>query len=341
MRAWQVVDSFGIDRLELQERPDPALGHGEVRVRVRAVSLNYRDVAMVEHGAAPRALQLPLLPCSDAAGVVVEVGSGVSRVKVGDRVATTFFQGWLDGATLLPAGAGSVRAGGLDGVLADDVVLHEDGLVHVPRHLGDEEASTLPCAAVTAWHALVTKGRVRSGETILVQGTGGVSIFALQFGLMAGARVIATSSSDKKLERARELGAWETINYVTTPDWAERALELTGGTGVDHVVDVGGSGTTDQSIKAARPGGTVSLIGVLTGFEARVDPHPVILKCLRIHGIMVGSRAMFEDMNRAISVNGLKPVIDRVFSFDQAREALSYLQSAQHVGKVVISVEDS
>ncbi len=309
-----------------------------MRVRVRAVSLNYRDVAMVEHGIAPRGVRLPLLPCSDAAGEVVEVGSGVSRVQVGDRVATTVFQRWLDGDTLLPAAYGSVLAGGLDGVLADHIVVHEDGLVHVPEHLSFDEASTLPCAAVTAWHALVTKGGVRAGETILVQGTGGVSIFALQFGLMVGARVITTSKSDKKLDRVRELGAWETINYANTPDWAERAVELTGGTGVDHVVEVGGLGTMEESFRAARPGGTVSLIGVLTGFDTKVNPHPAMVKGLRLQAIIVGSRAMFEDMNRAIGVNGLRPVIDRVFPFDEAREALRHLQAAGHVGKVVISV---
>jgi NADPH:quinone reductase-like Zn-dependent oxidoreductase len=338
VRAWRLSDSFGIDRLELEERSDRVLTPEEVRVRVRAVSLNYRDVLMVEHGIAPRGVELPLLPCSDAAGEVVEVGSGVSRAQVGDRVASIVFQGWLHGGTLPPAAYGSVLAGGLDGVLADSVVLHEDGVVHVPEHLSYEEASTLPCAAVTAWHALVTKGRVRAGDTILVQGTGGVSIFALQLGLMMGARSIVTSSSDAKLERARALGAWQTINYVTTPDWAERALELTGGTGVDHVVEVGGPGTTDQSIKATRPGGTVSLIGVLTGLGAKIDPHPVAIKGLHIQGIRVGSRAMFEDLNRAIAVNGLRPVIDHVFPFEEAREALRHLQGAGHVGKVVISI---
>jgi NADPH:quinone reductase-like Zn-dependent oxidoreductase len=232
----------------------------------------------------------------------------------------------------------SSLGGALDGVLADQAVLHEDGLVHVPEHLTDEEVSTLPCAAVTAWQALVTKGQVRAGETILVQGTGGVAIFALQFGLMLGARVIVTSKSDEKLERARDLGAWETINYVTTPGWAGRALELTGGAGVDHVIEMGGPGTTDQSIEAARPGGTVSLIGVLTGLGTRIDPHPIAIKGLRVQGIRVGSRDMFEDMNRAISVNRVKPVVDRVFPFDEAPDALRYLQSAAHVGKVVISV---
>lgn len=338
MRAWRLSDAFGIDRLALDESPDLPLGPGEVRIRVRAVALNYRDVLIVEHGISPRGVQLPLVPCSDAAGEVVEVGPGVSRVEVGSRVASTVFQRWLHGDVFPRAAADSALGGGLDGVLADTVVLHEDGLVHVPEHLSDEEASTLPCAAVTAWHALVTKGRVQPGETILVQGTGGVSVFALQFGLMAGARVIATSKSDEKLERVRKLGAWRTINYVTTPDWAERALELTGGMGVDHVVEVGGPGTTDESIKATRPGGTVSLVGVLTGLGARVDPHPIAIKGLRIQGIRVGSRAVFEDMNRAIAVNRLKPVVDRVFPFEGAPEALRYLQAANHVGKVVVAV---
>jgi NADPH:quinone reductase-like Zn-dependent oxidoreductase len=338
VRAWRLSDSFGIDRLELEERSDSVLAHGEVRVRVRAVSLNYRDVAMVELGVAPRAVQLPLLPCSDAAGEVVEVGSGVSRVRVGDRVASIVFQRWLDGDTLPPAAQGSMLAGGLDGVLADHVVLHEDGLVHVPEYLSDAEASTLPCAAVTAWHALVTKGHVRPGQTVLAQGTGGVSIFALQFAVLAGARVVVTSKSDEKLERVGELGAWETINYLTTPNWAERVLELTGGEGADHVIEVGGPATTDQSIAAARAGGTVSLIGVLGGLDAKIDPHPIAIKGLRVQGIRVGSRAVFEDMNRAIARNGLRPVIDRVFPFERAREALHHLHAAGHVGKVVISV---
>jgi NADPH:quinone reductase-like Zn-dependent oxidoreductase len=338
MRAWRLSDSFGIDRLRLEERPERALEPLEVRIRVRAVSLNYRDVLMVDQGIAPRGVELPLLPCSDAAGEVVEIGADVSRVRVGDRVASIVFQRWLDGDTLLPRDYGSVLAGGLEGVLADQIVLHEDGLVHIPGHLTDEEASTLPCAGVTAWQALVTRSRLEPGETVLVQGSGGVSIFALQFARLAGARVIATSKSDEKLERVRSLGASETINYVTMPTWADRVLELTDGLGVDHVVEVGGPGTTDESIRATRPGGTVSLIGVLTGLGTRIDPHPIALKGLRVQGIRVGSRAMFEDMNRGLAAEGLRPVIDRVFPFEQAPDALRYLQAAQHVGKVVISV---
>jgi NADPH:quinone reductase-like Zn-dependent oxidoreductase len=335
VREWRLSDAFGIDRLRLEELPDPPLGPRDVRVRVRAASLNYRDVAAVERGISPRGVRLPLVPCSDAAGEVVETGPAVSRVQVGDRVAPIFFRRWLDGDTLPPVAYGSV----LDGALADHMTLHEEGLVHLPPHLGDEEASTLGCAAVTAWHALVAKGRVRAGETILVQGTGGVSIFALQFALTAGARVIATSSSDEKLDRVRALGARETINYVTTPDWAERVLELTDGIGVDHVVEVGGLGTMEQSFRATRTGGRVSLIGVLTGFETKVDPHPAMLKGLSIQGIVVGSRAMYEEMNRAITVNELRPVVDRVFPFEEAREAFRHLESGAHVGKVVVSVE--
>jgi NADPH:quinone reductase-like Zn-dependent oxidoreductase len=334
MRAWRLSGDFGIEHLELEDRPDQPLGPGEVRVRVGAVALNYRDVAMVDRGLSPRGVQLPFDPCSDAAGEVVEVHPDVSRAQVGDRVATTVFRRWLDGDSLQPAAYGSVA----DGALADHVVLHEDGLVHVPQHLSDAEASTLPCAAVTAWHALVTKGRVRPGETVLVMGTGGVSIFALQFALLAGARVIATSKSDEKLERVRDLGAWETINYVATPDWAMRAVELTGGLGVDHLVEMGGLGTMEQSFAATRPGGRVSLIGVLTGFDTKVDPHPAMVKGLCLQAIVVGSRAMFEDMNRALAVGGLRPVIDRVFPFEQAPDALRYLSAAGHVGKVVISV---
>jgi NADPH:quinone reductase-like Zn-dependent oxidoreductase len=232
----------------------------------------------------------------------------------------------------------SALGGTLDGMLADLVVLHEDGLVHFPAHMTYEEAATLPCAAVTAWQGQVTKGGMKAGDMILVQGTGGVSIFALQFGVMAGARVIVTSSSDEKLVRARQLGAWETINYKATPAWGKRVVELTNGEGVDHVVEVGGAGTLEQSFQATRFGGTISLIGVLTGFAGKVDPNPVIRKGLRLHGIYVGSREMFEAMNTAIAIHHTKPVIDRIFPFAETREALTYLESAAHFGKIVITV---
>lgn len=336
MKAWEIKDTFSIDGLTLSERPDPALPAGHIRVRVKAVSLNYRDLATVKHGGA-RQVRLPLIPCSDGAGEVVETGPGVTRVKTGARVAGTFFQNWLAGDIRTEHFA-SALGGSVDGMLADRVVLHEDGVVSVPDYMTYEDAATLPCAAVTAWQGLVTKGNMKAGDTILVQGTGGVSIFALQFGVMAGARVIITSSSDEKLARAKQLGAWATINYKTTPDWAKRTLELTNGEGVDHVVEVGGAGTLEQSFKAARVGGTVSLIGVLTGFAGKIDPYPVLTKGLRLQGIYVGSREMFEAMNKALAIHQTKPVIDRVFPFTEARAALSLMESAAHFGKIVISV---
>lgn len=336
MKTCEIKEAFGIEALKFAERPDPLLQHGQVRIRVRAVSLNYRDLMTIKHGGA-RTVRLPLIPCSDGAGEVVEVGPGVTRVKVGDRVAGIFFQRWLAGE-ITAAYFASALGGAIDGMLADLVVLHEDGLVHFPAHLTYEEAATLPCAAVTAWQGLVTKGGIKAGDTILVQGTGGVSIFALQFGVMAGARVIITSSSDEKLARARQLGAWETINYKTTPEWGKRVVELTKGEGVDHVVEVGGAGTLEQSFQATRVGGTISLIGVLTGFAGTVDPYPVLRKGLRLQGIYVGSREMFEAMNKALAIHQTKPVIDRVFPFAETRAALTYMESAAHFGKIVITV---
>jgi NADPH:quinone reductase-like Zn-dependent oxidoreductase len=303
---------------------------------VKAVSLNYRDFMTVKHGGA-RAVKLPLIPCSDGAGEVVETGPGVTRVKKGDRVAGIFFQNWLAG-DIVAGHFASALGGSIDGTLADLVVLHEDGVVHLPAYMTYEDGATLPCAAVTAWQGMVTKGNMKAGDTILVQGTGGVSMFALQFGVMAGARVIITSSSDEKLARAKQLGAWETINYKKTPDWAKRTMELTNGEGVDHVVEVGGAGTLEQSFKAARVGGTISLIGVLTGFSGKIDPYPVLMKGLRLQGVYVGSREMFEAMNRALAIHKTKPVIDRVFPFAETREAFRMMESASHFGKIVIAI---
>jgi NADPH:quinone reductase-like Zn-dependent oxidoreductase len=336
MRAHVIKDTFGIDNLKLIEQPDPTPGHGQVLVKVKACSLNYRDLITVKVGGV-RGTRLPLIPCSDGAGEVVKTGPGVTRVKVGDRVAGIFMQTWLAGE-VSPSYSSSALGGAIDGMLAEQVVLHENGLVHIPPHLSYEEASTLPCAAVTSWQGLVTKGGLKAGDTVLVQGTGGVSIFALQFALMAGARVIITSSSDDKLARAKQLGPVEVINYKTTPDWDQRALELTSGGGVDHVVEVGGAGTLEKSFRAVRVGGTVSLIGVLTGGSGQINPMPVLMKSIRLQGVYVGSREMFEDMNRAIAVHKLRPVIDRVFPFTQARDALQYIDSAAHFGKIVIAV---
>ena len=335
MRVFEIRDAFGIDNLKLAERQEAVLQPGQARVRVRATSLNYRDLMTVKHGGT-RGVRLPLIPLSDGAGEVIEVGPGVSRVKPGDRVMGIFMQTWLAGEPT-QAHAESALGGAIDGMLAEQVVLHEDGLVRVPDYLSYEEAATLPCAAVTAWQGLMTKGGLQAGDTILVLGTGGVSIFALQFAAMAGAKAIVTSSSDAKLERAKRLGAAAGINYKSTPDWDKRVLELTDGVGVDHVVEVGGVGTLEKSLQAVRIGGTVSLIGVLTGGGA-MDPMAVLRKSIRMQGIYVGSRAMFEIMNRALSLHALRPVIDRAFPFEESREALSYMESAAHFGKIVVTL---
>jgi NADPH:quinone reductase-like Zn-dependent oxidoreductase len=331
MKAYEIHS--GANALKLVERPDPRPGYGQVLVRVRATSLNYRDLIVAQGNYTGQ--KSSIVPMSDGAGDVVAIGDGVTRVKVGDRVAGIFFQDWIAG-TITKDIMKSDLGGGIDGMLAELVVLNQDGLVFLPKHLSYEEGATLPCAAVTAWHGLVAKGSVTAGETVLVLGTGGVSIFALQFAKLHGARVIVTSSSDEKLERARRLGADETINYKTMPDWEKRVYELTDRVGVDHIVEVGGAGTLPKSIQAVRYGGRISLIGVLSGFAGEVNPQPILGKSVTLQGIYVGSREMFEAMNRAISQAQLKPIIDRVFPFAETQAAYQYLQSGSHFGKVVI-----
>ena len=334
MKAYEINSADGIDALHVAERATPAPGPGQVLVRVRASSLNYRDLMTVKDPEGRR-LPYPRIPNSDGAGEVAAVGTGVTRFAVGDRVAGCFFQRWQAGEVSAD-GMASALGGALDGVLAEEVVLAEGGLVHTPEHLSFEEASTLPCAALTAWHALFPKGGLTAGETVLVLGTGGVSIFALQFAVMAGARAIVTSQSDEKLARARSLGASETINYAETPDWDQAVLDLTQGRGVDHVVEVGGAGTLERSINASRVAGHIGLIGVLTG--GQINPALLLRKSIRLDGIYVGSRAMFEAMNRAIAAAELRPVIDRTFPFTEAPAAFHHLESAQHFGKVVVGV---
>ncbi len=333
MKVFEIKQASGIDSLDLVERPNPKPGYGQVLVRIKAVSLNYRDLLVVK-GAYSRNLPSGLIPCSDGAGEVVGVGDGVTRVKPGDRVAGTFFQTWISGG-LDESKAKSALGGAIDGVLAEYVLFHQDGLVHIPEHLSYEEGATLPCAAVTAWNGLITSGGLKAGDTVLVMGTGGVSIFALQFARISGARVIATSSSDEKLGRVKQMGASDGINYKSLPDWEKRVWELTSKVGVDHVVEVGGAGTLAKSLRAVRMGGHISLIGVLSG-AGEANPLPAVMKNVRIQGIYVGSRDMFEAMNSAISLHQLHPVIDRVFPFEEAKEAFSYMESGAHFGKVVI-----
>ena len=321
----------GIDNLAIVERPEPKPGPREVLVKIRACSLNYRDLLILRGDYDPRQ-RFPLVMLCDGAGEVVEVGAEVTRVKRGDRVAAIFMQRWISGK-LTDEATRTALGGGIDGVGAEFVAFHEDGLVHVPPHLSFEEAATLPCAAVTAWNALFEAGNVKYGTTVLTLGSGGVSVFALQFAKLAGARVIATSGSDAKLERLKQLGASESINYKTTPEWGACAQN------VDHVIEVGGAGTFSQSLRAVRRGGTISLIGVLAGF-GDVNPLPILMKGVRLNGVYVGSREMFERMNRAITVAKLQPVIDRVFSMDEISEALRYMESGSHFGKIVVRLTD-
>jgi NADPH:quinone reductase-like Zn-dependent oxidoreductase len=331
------IQKFGLDGLSLAERPEPTPGPGEVLIRVRAVSLNYRDLMMVTGAYNPKQ-KLPLIPCSDGAGEVVAVGSGVTRVQTGDRVMGIFSQTWIAGPPSKDKSAGTLGSP-LDGMLTQYRVLSAEGVVKTPSHLSDEEAATLPCAAVTAWHALVERGGLKAGETVLVQGTGGVSTFALQFARSTGARVICISSSDDKLERARALGATDTINYKTAPDWDKAAKELTGGVGVDHIVEVGGGATIGKSFRAIRIGGHIAIIGVLGGpASADLSLVPVLMQNLRLNGVFVGSREMFEGMNRAIALSGLRPAIDRVYEYNEAPSAFRHMQAGAHFGKIVIRV---
>ncbi len=333
MRTY-TIPAFGLDNLTLADRPDPRPGPGQVLVRVRAVSLNYRDLLVARGQYNPR-MPLPRVPCSDAAGEVAAVGEGVTSVKVGDRVCGTFFQGWDDGE-LTESAARTALGGDLDGVLAEQVVLSERGVVPFPAHLSFEEAAALPCAALTAWHAL-TVGFDPAGKTVLLQGTGGVSVFALQFAKALGAKALITSSHDDKLARALDLGADAGTNYKTNPDWDKWARQQTGGVGVDLVVEVGGAGTLDRSVRAVRYGGRIALIGVLAAGGA-FNPTGLLMRGVCLQGIFVGSRAMFRAMNWLIEGKQLRPVIDRVFPFERAVDAFRHLEAAGHFGKVVISL---
>jgi NADPH:quinone reductase-like Zn-dependent oxidoreductase len=335
MRAWIIDSDGGIDAVRQQEQPDPEPGRGDVLVRIRATSLNFRDL-IVAQGGYHRNDTRPVIPLSDGAGDVVAVGEGVTRFRTGDRVVASFFRDWIAGDVteeLMHASLG----GGIDGTLCELVCLPERAWLTVPEHLSFEEAATLPCAAVTAWQALVSLGRLKAGDSVLTLGTGGVSIFALQFAKLHGATVIATSSSDEKLERAKRLGADFTVNYKAVPDWHKEVRRLTDGRGVDHVVEVGGAGTLERSLAATAVSGRVSLIGVLTGAAGAVNPMLALFNRITVQGIYVGSVEMFAAMNRAIEASKLQPVIDRTFGFDEAQNAYRHLKSGSHFGKVVVS----
>src|SRR5215217_5584 len=335
MKTWELQPKPGFDALTRAERPSPSVGERDVKVRVGAVSLNYRDVLIAK--GAEKSLKSPRVPVSDGAGEVIEVGSGVTRWKVGDRVMASFFPHWVDGELSDAHHASALGGSGADGMLREEVVLPEHSWVRMPAGYSFEEAATLPCAGLTAWQALFEVTSLRPGETVLLQGSGGVSVFALQLAKAAGARVLMTSSSADKAARLRELVAEEVIDYRADAKWGERAKALTGGRGVDLVVDVGGQATFDQSSLALRYGGSMSMLGVLTGGRGEVNLHSVFHRRQTVHGVYVGSVSMFERFVAALERTGIRPVIDRVFPFDEARAAWEHLASGQHLGKVVVT----
>lgn len=337
MKAFVVkAGSTSMEGLQLTEKEKPVAQRSEILVKMKAVSLNYRDLRIVAGKYFGGTVDADTIPLSDGSGEVIAIGEGVTRFNPGDRVVGTFFRNWIDGPPSLQSRP-ALGAPPADGVLAEFVSFHEDDAVHIPANLSYEEAATLPCAGVTAWHALMVAGRtIKAGDTVLTLGTGGVSTQALLFSHAAGARVIATSSSDEKLQKMKSLGASVLINYKKTPEWQKEVMEATNNRGADCVVEVGGAGTLSRSMQSLAMAGKIGLIGVLTR-EGDTNPHILMPKGGSLHGIFVGNRSMFEQMNRAIEVNDIHPVIDKSFHFDDALQAYSYLQSQSHVGKVVIT----
>ena len=335
MRVFQIQDDWGMDHLQLATRPDPKPAPGQVLLRMKAASLNFRDLLVPSRGYGSFTGNLPLIPLSDGVGEVVEVGAGVTRVKVGDRACPCFHQGWIAGSPDLERLTRTL-GGPVDGTMADLMCLPETGIVRAPAHLTDEEAATLPCAALTAWSALVTYDSLGPGSRVLVQGTGGVALFAIQFAKLFGAHVTVISSSDAKLARAKTLGADVGVNYTTTPEWSKAGREITGGRGFDHIVELGGEKTLPQSLRAIRPGGTLSMIGVLSGSSLAAPLGLVVTRQVRLQGVTVGHRDSFEAMVRALDQHKLKPVIDRVFEFAELKDAMAYLKSGAHYGKICI-----
>ncbi len=333
MKVVEIRDKFGVDSLKLVERPDPVPGPGQVVLKMKAFSINYRDLLVV-NGVGRWKPPLRRVPLSDGVGIVAATGNGVSRVKVGDRVAPIFYPKWLEGRVAAEKMGQALGGAAADGVLAGYTLFDESSLVHVPAHLTDEEAATLPCAGVTAWSAVSVFRNITPGDSIVVLGTGGVSIFALQFARFLGARVILTSSSDQKLARAKEMGAAAVLNYKAMSDWPKAVVELTDGEGVDYVVDTVGG--LKEAIAAVRLGGTVAFVGLLIGMTAEVDLVTFMGKCARVEAVDVGSREMFETMNKAIEFHAMRPVVDRVFGFSELRDALNYLREARHFGKVCL-----
>jgi NADPH:quinone reductase-like Zn-dependent oxidoreductase len=335
MRVFQVEDAWSMENVRLSTTPEPPVGAGQVRLRMKAAAVNYRDLLVPSRGYGSKMKALPLIMLSDGCGVVESAGEGVTRFKKGDRVCPLFFQNWRSGGPN-PQRLALSLGSELDGTMSEFMAIPEEGAALAPAHLDDVEAASLPTAAVTAWRALVTEGRTKPGDKVLLQGTGGVSLFALQFAKMLGAYAIVTSSSDEKLAKVRAMGADETINYKSVPEWGKRARETTGGDGVDHVVEVGGQGTLPQSLRAIRTGGTISMIGVLSGGVMNVQLGQIVTRHIRLQGITVGSSEDFEQMAAAMALHKIRPVIDRVFAFEELRPAMEYLSSGRHFGKIGI-----
>ncbi len=335
MKVFQLQDDWSVENLVISERREPQVGPGQIKLRMKAASLNYRDLLVMQRGYGALTGALPLIPISDGVGEVVEAGEGVTRVERGDRVCPMIHPHWICGPPTKKR-LGDLLGGPRDGVMAQSMVVDEKNVARVPSYLTNEEAATLPCAALTAWTAIVTEAKLHAGDTVLVQGTGGVALFSLQIAKLIGARVIIISSSDEKLEKAYQLGADEGINYRKKPEWGKLARDLAGGDGVDHIIELGGNQTLPQSLRAIRPGGSISLIGVLSGGNMDVRLGLIVTRYVRLQGITVGNRDGFEKMTRAFDQHKVKPVVDRIFSFDQLREALDYFVSGSHFGKICI-----
>ena len=338
-QAWALRGGFGIDRLALEERPVRAPGFGEARVRVEWVSLNRRDLLLVEGVYNPRQV-LPIVPCSDGAGIVEAIGQGCARVKAGDRVVVHFFPGWIAGEPDMAKLSTALGGPGGDGTLQQTMVVSEQALVRLPQAISTQAAATLPCAALTAWSAVVEQGGVKPGSCVVTQGTGGVSLFAVQFARMLGARVVATTSSDAKAAKLRELGATHVVNYRTEADWARQARDLAGG-GADLIVEVRGADTLDASLRLVRPGGTIALIGVLSGAKASINLPLAVMRQVRLQGVTCGHRENFEAMLRAVEAHGIDPVISHRFALAEAREAFGCMAGNDHLGKIVIDMAGS
>ncbi|WP_266159523.1 zinc-dependent alcohol dehydrogenase family protein [Dyella silvatica] len=336
MQSYHMSMGAGLDGLLLKQHEVPTPGPHEVLLRVRAVSLNYRELMIMLQGRYPLPVKADVIGVSDGAGEVIALGHGVSRVKLGDRVIASIFPRWIDGPFSIERAA--QLGGSLDGMLTEYAVLHEDALVHIPEHLSWQEAATLPCAAVTAWNALTGGHALKAGDNVLVLGSGSVSLFALQFAKACGARVIATTSSDDKAVRLRELGADDVINYRSQPDWSAEVRRLSGGIGVQHVVEVGGGSTMPQSLKSVCLGGEIAFVGTAAGGESMIDANAIFASGAVIRAVAAGHRTQLTEVTRLMTEHRIKPVIDRVFAFDQAPAAFAYYANQRRFGKVVISV---